>query len=203
MKFRNLIFILAIAFTAIFAIMIGTSYAYYFATGGVPISGTTPDINTGVAVVFKQSQYINVANSVPIKEEDVDTLASTSMFTLTPNASMLEKSDVAVNISLIDIAIDNAFRETTDFKYKFSCTDGTTTNELSSGTGSNFTADVISAGLNLGTLSTTNGTFDVNKNYTCSFRVWIQETPQDQGHLMGKSFSGLIKVNTVFKIREM
>ena len=60
MKFRNLIFVLATAFSVIFVSMLGTSYAYYIATGGTTINVTTGNIDTGVAVVFNQSQYINV-----------------------------------------------------------------------------------------------------------------------------------------------
>lgn len=199
MKFRNLIFVLAIAFSVIFASMIGTSYAYYVATGGTTITATTGNIDTGVAVVFNQSQYINVSSGVPISEADVDNLASASVFTLTPNKDILSGADVAVNVSIIDISIDSTLK-VSDFRYKLSCSNGTTSIDLGSGSGIDFTDDVISSGiLNLGTLSTTDNTFNVNNTYTCTLRVWLQETNADQNTLMGKKFSGLIKVNTLFK----
>ena len=118
MKFGKLIFVLAIAFTAIFASMIGSSYAYYYATEGVPISVTTSNIDPGIAVVFEQSQYINTNVGVPINEEDVDTLASTSIFTINPNNDFLAESNVAINIGIIDISIDDDLK-IDDFKTLF------------------------------------------------------------------------------------
>lgn len=199
MNFKKLIIVLTIAFSVIFAVMIGTSYAYYFASGGTVLNVTTGSINTGVAVVFKQSQYINVSTGIPISSSDVDTLAENSVFTLTPDTSILNDADVAINISIIDILIDNALR-VEEFKYKFVCNDGTTSTVLSSGDGTNFTDDIISRGtLALGTLSTSDNTFDVDNTYTCTFSVWLEENNEDQNELMNKKFRGLIKVNTVFK----
>jgi len=202
MKFRNLIFVLAIAFSAIFVSMIGTSYAYYVATGGTSIEVTTGNIDTGVAVVFEQSQYINVNTGVPINDSDVDTLASASVFTLKPDATILADSDVAINISVIDVSIADALK-VADFKYKLSCSNGSTSTDLASGDGTSFTDTVISNGyLTLGTLSTTDNTLDISKTYTCTLRVWLKETGADQNTLMNKKFSGLIRVNTLFKTRE-
>lgn len=200
MKFGKLIFVLAIAFTAIFASMIGSSYAYYYATEGVPISVTTSNIDPGIAVVFEQSQYINTNVGVPINEEDVDTLASTSIFTINPNNDFLAESNVAINIGIIDISIDDDLK-IDDFKYKFACNDGTSDVISKGGTGADFTEDVINNGyLKLGTLDTVNNTFSYNKDYTCTLRVWLQNNTSvdNQNYLMGKSFTGLIKVNTLF-----
>ena len=52
MKFRSMILVLTIAFSAIFASMLGTSYAYYVATDGTRLEITTGNIDTGVAVVL-------------------------------------------------------------------------------------------------------------------------------------------------------
>ena len=51
----------------------------------------------------------------------------------------------------------------------------------------------------LGTLSTANNTLDINKNYTCTLRVWLQDSGSSQNNLMNKSFSGLVKVGTAIK----
>lgn len=198
MKFRKLIVVLMIVFSAIFLGMLGTSYAYYIATGGTTLNVTTGNIDTGVSVVFAQSQYINVSTGVPINNSQVDNYAAKSVFTLTPDSDSLTGYDVGVNISIVDISIDDALR-IKEFKYKFSCSDNNTTTDLNNGTGENFTDDVISRGLNLATLSTTDGTFDINKTYNCTLRIWLEETGQNQNHLMNKKFRGLIKVNTLFK----
>ena len=198
MKFRNLIFVLMIAFSAIFLGMLGTSYAYYVATGGTTLNINTGFFDAGVAVVFDQSQYINVNTGIPIEDEMVDALADKSVFTLKPNNTILTGYNVAINVSIIDISIDEALR-IEEFKYKFSCSDGTTAIDLSTGTGLNFTDEIISRGLSLGTLSTSNESFNINKNYTCTLRIWLEETGENQNDLMNKKFRGLIKVNTLFK----
>ena len=207
MNFRKLILTLTIAFSAIFTSMLGVSYAYYLATGGPNITVTTGNIDTGLAVVFNQSQYINVNTGIPISASDVDTLAGKSVFTITPDPSILSGADVSVNISVVDLSVDTQLR-VSDFKYKLTCVGSQSgasdvTYEFS-GDGTSVTEDVVSSGsLNLGSLSYVEGaynnTFDVNKIYTCTFRVWLQETTDNQNSLMNRSFSGLFRVNTMFK----
>ena len=206
-NFRKLILTLTIAFSAIFTSMLGVSYAYYLATGGPNITVTTGNIDTGVAVVFNQSQYINVNTGIPISASDVDTLAGKSVFTITPDTSILSGADVSVNISVVDLSVDTQLR-VSDFKYKLTCVGSQAgTDDVTyefSGDGTSVTEDVVSSGsLNLGSLSYVEGaynnTFDVNKIYTCTFRVWLQETTDNQNSLMNRSFSGLFRVNTMFK----
>lgn len=199
MKFRNMIFVMAIAFSVIFMSMIGTSYAYYIATDGTTINVTTGNIDTGIAVVFAQSQYINVYTGVPINSGEVDALASTSIFTLAPDATVLEDAEVAVNIGITDLSVDSALI-VDDFKYKFICNNGTRDVAVVNGTGRDFTNDVINAGyFKLGTLSTTDGTFNAGDTYTCTLRVWLEETGENQNYLMNRKFRGLIKVSTLFR----
>ena len=142
MKFRNLIFVLAIAFSIIFASMIGTSYAYYVATDGTSINVTTSDLDPGVAILFEQSQYINSYTGIPISDEDVLDLASASVFRIVPDTDVLTGSEVAVNIGLVDLHIDDNL-VTDDFKYRLSCNDGTSDVITSDGSGSSFTEEVI------------------------------------------------------------
>ena len=81
------------------------------------------------------------------------------------------------------------------FKYDLKCNDGSSTTTIKSGTGADFT----STELEIGTLSTQNSTFNVSKTYNCALRLWLQETGSNQNALMNKSFSGLIKVNSVYR----
>lgn len=193
-----MILVLTIAFSAIFVSMIGTSYAYYVASDGTTINVTTSQMDTGVAVVFEQSQYINVNTGVPINSGDVDTLASKSVFTITPDTDMLTGAEVILNISIIDIFIEEALR-VSDFKYRLTYSDGSTTKSVS-GDGTDFTDVIISNGyLKLLTLDTVEKTFDPSKTYTCTLSLWIEESGADQNALMNKKFRGLIKVNTMFK----
>ncbi len=199
MKFKKFIFVLVI--TSILAVvgMWGTSYAYYVSTNGTNFNVTTANVDTSLTVVFSQSEYMNMKTGVPISASDVDNYASKSVFTILPNNTLLNGYQVAVNISLINIKIDDALK-VSDFKYKLTCSDGSTTTNLGSGTGASFTSDVLkNDSLSLGSLSTSANTFNASKTYTCTLRVWLQDSGSSQNNLMNKSFSGLVKIGTAIK----
>ena len=199
MKFKKFIFVLVM--TSILAVvgMWGTSYAYYVSTNGTNFNVTTANVDTSLTVVFSQSEYMNMKTGVPISASDVDNYASKSVFTILSNNTLLNGYQVAVNISLINIKIDDALK-VSDFKYKLTCSDGSTTTNLGSGTGASFTSDVLkNDSLSLGSLSTSANTFNASKTYTCTLRVWLQDSGSSQNNLMNKSFSGLVKVGTAIK----
>lgn len=199
MKFKKFIFVLVITSILAVAGMWGTSYAYYVSTNGTNFNVTTANVDTSLTVVFSQSEYMNMKTGVPISASDVDNYASKSVFTILPNNTLLNGYQVAVNISLINIKIDDALK-VSDFKYKLTCSDGSTTTNLGSGTGASFTSDVLkNDSLSLGSLSTSANTFNASKIYTCTLRVWLQDSGSSQNNLMNKSFSGLVKVGTAIK----
>lgn len=199
MKFKKFIFVLVITSILAVAGMWGTSYAYYVSTNGTNFNVTTANVDTSLTVVFNQSEYMNMKTGVPISASDVDNYASKSVFTILPNNTLLNGYQVAVNISLINIKIDDALK-VSDFKYKLTCNDGSTTTNLGSGTGASFTSDVLkNDSLSLGSLSTSANTFNASKTYTCTLRVWLQDSGSSQNNLMNKSFSGLVKVGTAIK----
>ena len=194
MKFKHMLFVLTITTSIIFACMLGSSYAYYTLSNGTTVTATTGEFDANVSVVFSESEYINLKTGVPINSTDVDKYASASKFTLIPDATKLRGYDVAVKIAISNITIDTALK-LSDFKYDLKCNDGSSTTTIKSGTGADFT----STELEIGTLSTQNSTFNVSKTYNCALRLWIQETGNNQNALMNKSFSGLIKVNSVYR----
>lgn len=199
MKFKKFIFVLVITSILAVAGMWGTSYAYYVSTNGTNFNVTTANVDTSLTVVFSQSEYMNMKTGVPISASDVDNYASKSVFTILPNNTLLNGYQVAVNISLINIKIDDALK-VSDFKYKLTCSDGSTTTNLGSGTGASFTSDILkNDSLSLGSLSTSANTFNASKTYTCTLRVWLQDSGSSQNNLMNKSFSGLVKVGTAIK----
>lgn len=194
MKFKHMLFVLTITTSIIFACMLGSSYAYYTLSNGTTVTATTGEFDANVSVVFSESEYINLKTGVPINSTDVDKYASASKFTLIPDATKLQGYDVAVKIAISNITIDTALK-ISDFKYDLKCNDGSSTTTIKSGTGADFT----STELEIGTLSTQNSTFNVSKTYNCALRLWLQETGSNQNALMNKSFSGLIKVNSVYR----
>ena len=194
MKFKHMLFVLTVTTSIIFACMLGSSYAYYTLSNGTTVTATTGEFDANVSVVFSESEYINLKTGVPINSTDVDKFASASKFTLIPDATKLRGYDVAVKIAISNITIDTALK-ISDFKYDLKCNDGSSTTTIKSGTGADFT----STELEIGTLSTQNSTFNVSKTYNCALRLWLQETGSNQNALMNKSFSGLIKVNSVYR----
>lgn len=194
MKFKHMLFVLTVITSIIFACMLGSSYAYYTLSNGTTVTATTGEFDANVSVVFSESEYINLKTGVPINSTDVDKYASASKFTLIPDATKLRGYDVAVKIAISNITIDTELK-ISDFKYDLKCNDGSSTTTIKSGTGADFT----STELEIGTLSTQNSTFNVSKTYNCALRLWLQETGSNQNALMNKSFSGLIKVNSVYR----
>ena len=194
MKFKHMLFALTVTTSIIFACMLGSSYAYYTLSNGTTVTATTGEFDANVSVVFSESEYINLKTGVPINSTDVDKYASASKFTLIPDATKLRGYDVAVKIAISNITIDTELK-ISDFKYDLKCNDGSSTTTIKSGTGADFT----STELEIGTLSTQNSTFNVSKTYNCALRLWLQETGSNQNALMNKSFSGLIKVNSVYR----
>lgn len=194
MKFKHMLFVLTVTTSIIFACMLGSSYAYYTLSNGTTVTATTGEFDANISVVFSESEYINLKTGVPINSTDVDKYASTSKFTLIPDATKLRGYDVAVKIAISNITIDTALK-ISGFKYDLKCNDGSSTTTIKSGTGADFT----STELEIGTLSTQNSTFNVSKTYNCALRLWLQATGNNQNALMNKSFSGLIKVNSVYR----
>ena len=192
-RFRRMILVLTIAFSAIFVSMIGTSYAYYVATAGTTINITTPNIDTGASVVFEQSQYININTAIPVASSSE---AEKISFTITPNEEILSGKDVSIRIGIDDLYIDKELR-VEDFKYSLYCwlieSDIDIMLEELGGTGLKFTTGIINNKyLKL-------GDFSPDSAIGCDISIWLQETGENQNHLMNKKFRGVVRVDTVFK----
>lgn len=196
MKFSKMIFVLTIAASAIFICMMGSSYAYYTATA-TDINVSTGTINNGISVVFTDNNYVNVKTGVPLDDDQVTEYAKANVFSITPNATILSGYDAYVNVSLINVKIDDALK-VSDFKYSLICTDGNNSqSNLGSGDGTSITTGT---NVSIGDMSTIAGTLNINTTYQCSFRVWIaNKADVSQNELMNKKFSALLKVNTIMR----
>jgi len=200
MGFKKMIFVLASTTTIIFVCMFGGSYAYYVSSDGTTLNVTTGNFDTGLAVVFNQNQYINLKTGIPLTTEQVDELASKTIFTLIPDAEILTGYDAAITITLTDVSISEELR-ISDFHYDLSCLNSADETVINNNfTGASITdEDLTNKQLVLGTLSTSDNTFSIDESYTCTLRVWLQSTESDQNTLMNKKFSGLVKVNSAFR----
>ena len=191
-----MIFVLVIATSIIFVGMIGSSYAYYTLTD-TSIDITTGNVTNGFSIVFSDNNYVNVKTGVPLNDDQVIESAKANIFSIIPNASALNGYDAYVNVSLINVKIDDALK-VSDFKYSLICNDSNSyESTIGSGDGTSLSTgtDVLLGGLN-----TINGSLNINTNYQCYFRVWIaNKADTSQNELMNKSFSALLKVNTIMR----
>lgn len=204
MKFRKLMLVLTFTVSIIFVTVIGATYAYYSTSGG-SIGGTTGNVGNPINVVFNNSDYVDFNTGIPISSSDVETKASKTNFTLTPNNAVINDYDIGVDIILSNIDIDNALK-VSDFKYRLICIHSVTGNsQIFNGTGSSLTSNSYT----IASLSTTNSGnnifyIDTNANsqsYSCTLYLWLEESGVSQNTLMGKHFGANIEVNSMMKKR--
>ena len=121
MNFKKMILVLTITFSAIFTLMLGSSYAYYVSTGGTTLNATTGNFDNPVSIVFGQGDYVNIKTGVPIREEQLSVYTTSyNAFYIIPNATILDGYEASATISLTDISIDEELK-VSDFKYYLVC----------------------------------------------------------------------------------
>lgn len=183
-EFKKIMLILTITVSILIISLMGVSYAWYSLSN----SSTSFNTTTGgqdISIVYAQSEYVNMTTGVPISESDVPTKAGISRFTVTPENN-LNGYSVFMSIELSQISIAQELK-TSDFKIQllengssiFNCT----------GTDINGNSLVMKQLSNI-TVGTT---------YTYELRIWINDTGVSQNELMGKSFSGKIKISSSIK----
>ena len=230
MQFKKLILVLIFTISIIFVTAICGTYAYYNISGG-SISGTTGTISTGISVVFSGSNTFDFNVGVPIQSSEVLAKAARVNYDIYANdVNFLDevasdKFDIYVNVDFIDADIDDELK-ISDFKYRTICSptyDGALTvsnsDEVNSGTGTDFNNQTFNSSKRLNILSMDNDIFDaiatlhsneIQGNPTstvrgyrvsCSTYIWLEESGVNQNTLMGKHFGANIEVNTYVKKR--
>lgn len=197
MSFKKMILVLTITFSAIFTLMLGSSYAYYVSTGGTTLNATTGNFDNPVSIVFGQGDYVNIKTGVPIREEQLSVYTTSyNNFYIIPNATILDGYEASATISLTDISIDEELK-VSDFKYYLVCYNiagNLAVPFRKIGTGLDFTDEVLDSN-NLVVFSS----LDISREYECSFYVYLEENGSDQNHLMNKNFSARIKIDSAFR----
>ena len=184
MSFKKLILILTITVSILIISLLGVSYAWY----GLTEASTNFEVmtdNTDLTVVHAQSSAVLVTAGAPIAEADAPTKAGISRFTVTPGNN-LTGYNVQMAIDLSQIKIDSQLK-TADFKIQL-YENGTL---IFNGDGTDVTSDT----LNLKPMTSVT----IGNTYSYELRIWIKETNVSQNALMGKSFSGQIKISNMMK----
>ena len=100
LSFKKFLGIISILIFAVFAMMFGTSYAWYsYKDASTEFDVTTS--NNDIVVTFQRGEYINTNIAVPITSDQIDKYSEKSNFTV----RLSEYNDEAT--MLIDISLDN------------------------------------------------------------------------------------------------
>ena len=184
MSFRKFLLIATIIIVIVFAIILGTSYAWYTVSGGstdFKSVTTEADLN----IIYAQNKIVKTTTSIPINDSQKEILADANIFTVsTPKE--LEDYQIILTISLINIKIDDELKNK-DFKYELLQDNQV----IAKGTGLDFNKKTK--------ILKDNIQINPTKTYTYTLRIWLSESGISQNDLMNKSFQAQIQVDSIAK----
>lgn len=179
-----MILILSITITVIVIGAFGVSYGYYAYTSANTLFNVST-IKSLPTVTYAQSSNLNETVGIPINEDNYATDASKSQFTIT-YGSNLSGYDVAIKISLTNITIDSALKNSY-FRYKL--VRGSTV--IASGSFSSVGSSLVLKGAEKKSITT----YPTVENYI--LYIYLADSGSEQNAMMGKKFSAKISVDTV------
>ena len=188
MEPKKMITVLAITITILFAIIIGSSYAWYaYANAETNVSGKTTDINP--TIVFTQTDEVNFKTIMPINDDDRYVYAGRNSFTITIDENLKDYSK-GIEIALNNIKMSDELK-ITNYKYEL------LENNISISSG-NFSNIGNNNKIILKPMSELNVvTYPTTYNY--DLLIWLSEDGTNQNDLMNKSFSAKININSAIK----
>lgn len=179
-----MILILSITITVIVIGAFGVSYGYYAYTSANTLFNVST-IKSLPTVTYAQSSNLNETVGIPINEDNYATEASKSQFTIT-YGSNLSGYDVAIKISLTNITIDSALKNSY-FRYKL--VRGSTV--IASGNFSSVGSSLVLKGAEKKSITS----YPTVENYV--LYIYVADSGSEQNAMMGKKFSAKITVDTV------
>lgn len=179
-----MILILSITITVIVIGAFGVSYGYYAYTSANTLFNVST-IKALPTITYAQSSNLNETVGIPINENNYATEASKSQFTIT-YGSNLSGYDVAIKISLTNITIDSALKNSY-FRYKL-VRGGTV---IASGNFSSVGSSLVLKGAEKKSITS----YPTVENYI--LYIYLADSGSEQNAMMGKKFSAKISVDTV------
>lgn len=179
-----MILILSITITVIVIGAFGVSYGYYAYTSANTLFNVST-IKALPTITYAQSSNLNETVGIPINENNYATNASKSQFTIT-YGSNLSGYDVAIKISLTNITIDSALKNSY-FRYKL-VRGGTV---IASGNFSSVGSSLVLKGAEKKSITS----YPTVENYI--LYIYLADSGSEQNAMMGKKFSAKISVDTV------
>ena len=179
-----MILILSITITVIVIGAFGVSYGYYAYTSANTLFNVST-IKSLPTVTYAQSSNLNETVGIPINEDNYATEASKSQFTIT-YGSNLSGYDVAIKISLTNITLDSALKNSY-FRYKL-VRGGTV---IASGNFSSVGSSLVLKSAEKKSITS----YPTVENYI--LYIYLADSGSEQNAMMGKKFSAKITVDTV------
>ena len=179
-----MILILSITITVIVIGAFGVSYGYYAYTSANTLFNVST-IKSLPTVTYAQSSNLNETVGIPINEDNYATEASKSQFTITYGSNW-SGYDVAIKISLTNITIDSALKNSY-FRYKL--VRGSTV--IASGNFSSVGSSLVLKGAEKKSITS----YPTVENYV--LYIYVADSGSEQNAMMGKKFSAKITVDTV------
>ena len=187
-KYKKLLFTILVIILVMLTLMLATSYAWYsFNTGSTTFNAVTN--NSDVSIDFVKGDYINNNAAIPISSSEIDEYSDKYQF-IVKTTNNPKDNDILLNVSLVDISIDNPLR-VSDFKvelyYQGSLISTVTGNQL------------MISGATTKLLSTVTLNNNIDNNF--EVRVYLLDNGSDQSSLMNLNFSAKIQTEVVSKLK--
>jgi len=176
-------------------LIIGASYAIYTLEDTEQKSEEKVKLTTSnLDVTFEANEYMSNTNGRLIKPDEVSERADFSLFTITNSTET--SNTIKYSISITDI--ETSYDETTksyplmskDFKWRL----------MSVGEVETIVSEGTFEGVETSSLEITNEldlTLEPGEEITYKLYIWLEETEENQNHLLNRSFKSKISVNSI------
>ena len=173
--------IIVIVSLLVAVLIIGVTIAYFMSRQ----TGAEQTITSGnLSITYTNENAFNLTGLIPLAEEEVQDKASKIEFTITNNGNL----KAYVEIGMTDITIPEEFKNQ-DFMYAIYDENN---NMITSG-------DFSGIGNNTEMSMYQDIEFEVGDSKDYTAYIWINETPDDQTSMMGKTFKGKMQITGYLK----
>lgn len=178
-------------------LIIGASYAIYTLEDTKTQETEKEEVKlstSNIEVDFKVNEYIENTNGRLINPEEVETRADFSLFTIKNTNESSNKIKYSISISEIDTTYDKTTKTyplmSKDFKWRLVSV-GETENLITEGTfeGVETTTFELTKDLDL--------TLEPTEKITYKLYVWLEESNENQNHLLNRTFKSKISVSSI------
>ena len=177
-------------------LIIGASYAIYTIEDIEQKSEEKVNLQTSnLEVEFEANEYITNKNGRLIAPDEVNERADFSLFTIRNSAETSNNIKYSISISEIETTYDETIKKyplmSKDFKWKLVRITNDLETPVSEGTFEGVTTD------NLEITNNIDLTLAPNEEVTYKLYIWLEESNENQNHLLNRTFKSKITINSI------